>query len=108
MTDEEKQEVAAIARDVVLAAMKELMPTLQRISNNFEQLTAVVDKEVASHNEHADAIEQLMVGQSSTAKFTRDLGDQCGQIFKALSARIGVLEARERGAPEPPARPPEN
>ena len=54
---------------------------------------------IDGHNEHVEAIEQLMRGQSETAKFVRGLADQYGQIFKALSDRIGALETGEEPPP---------
>ena len=113
----------------LMPALKELMPTFDKIADGHEKLTATVKKLTATvekltatvkeilalvekltasveefaegHNEHTDNIEQLMLAQSKTMKFVEALADQYGQIFKALSARIDALEARECGLPEP-------
>ena len=118
MTDE-KQETAAIVELVMAELMRQLTPIFHKIADHQQslaasvaRLTATVEKmvtrleeEVVRGNEHTDAIEQLIAAESRTMEFVQGLADQYGQIFNALSARIGALEAHECGLPEPPPAP---
>jgi Mg2+ and Co2+ transporter CorA len=52
---------------------------------------------VERQNEHATAIKQLLRGQLKIAQFTDSLVKQYGQLFKALSNRLDVMEKEAFG-----------
>src|SRR5208337_1599473 len=57
----------------------------------------VGDDDIERRNEHATAIEQVSQGQLKIAQFTDSLATQYGQLFKALSSRLDVVEKEAFG-----------
>ncbi len=82
------------------AAMKALADLVAKVRND----------DVERHNEHAAAIEQLLQGQRKIAQFTDGLATQYGQLFKALSNRLDVVENEAFGPnySQEPSTPPLN
>jgi hypothetical protein len=87
------------------------------IASQAEALKMLADLVVKSrhddaegHNEHTDAIEQLLQGQKKIAQFSCGLATQYGQLFKALSNRLDAVEKEAFGASydSPPSTPPLN
>ncbi len=70
-------------------AMEALADLVARVRND----------DVERHNDHAAAIERLLRGQMKIAQFTEGLATQYGQLFKALSNRLDVVE-KEAFGPE--------
>lgn len=65
---------------------------------------------VERHEEHATAIEQLLRSQMKIAQSTSGLATQYGQLFKALSNRLDVVEKEAFGPNynQQPSMPPLN
>ena len=68
------------------------------------------DGDVERHNEYARAIEQLSQAQMKIAQFIDVLATQYGQLFKALSYRLDVIEKEAFGPNynQEPSTPPLN
>ncbi len=125
MTDDEQQIAQAIARafetlserlskeledafnqmaQLVGRAQKQqydIMSLFGKQAAAMEALADLVGKvrndDVERHNDHAAAIEQLLQGQMKIAQFTDGLATQYGQLFKALSNCLDVVEKEAFG-----------
>jgi hypothetical protein len=82
------------------AAMEALADLIAKVRND----------DVKRHNEHATAIDELLRGQMKIAQFTEGLATQYGQLFKALSNRLDVVEKEAFGPNynQQPSTPPLN
>jgi hypothetical protein len=116
MTDDEQQIAKAIVR-VFETLSDRLSKELADVFNQIAQLMGgclfgkqaaatealadlvakVRNDDVERHNEHTTAIEQLLQGQMKIAQFTGGLATQYGQLFKALSNRLDVVEKEAFG-----------
>jgi division protein CdvB (Snf7/Vps24/ESCRT-III family) len=132
MTDDEQQITQAIAR-----AFETLSERLSReLSDAFNQMAQqigrvqkqqleIVDlvsrqaeairarekiRDVERHNEYARTIEQLSQAQMKIAQFIDGLATEHGQLFKALSNRLGAVEKEAFGPNynQEPSTPPLN
>ena len=92
----------------------EIMPLFGQQAAAIEALADLVTKvrndDVERHNEHAAAIGQLLRGQMKIAQFTDGLATQYGQLFKAFSNRLDVVEKETFGPNynQQPSTPPLN
>jgi hypothetical protein len=96
---EQKQHYAIMALfGKQAAAIEALANLVARVQNDG----------VERHDEHATAIQQLSLSQMKIAQFTDGLATQYGQLFKALSNRLDVVEKEAFGPnydPQPSTPP---
>jgi phosphoenolpyruvate carboxylase len=92
----------------------EIMSLFGKQAVAIEALADLVAKvrndDVERHNEHANAIAQLLRAQMKIAHFTEGLATQYGQLFNALSNRLDVVEKEAFGPDynQQPSTPPLN
>ena len=118
MTDDEQQITQAIARafetlserlsrelsdafnqmaQQIGRVQKQQLEIVDLVSRQAEAIRArekIRDGDVERHNEYARTIEQLSQAQMKIAQFIDGLATEHGQLFKALSNRLGASKRR--------------